>query len=152
MSAIRDLTLMIEEVKPLKDQEEAVLTEPISEGKWSLREIVAHLYKWDAYNTTQMVALMEDGAQLPAFPNHDSFNAAGVKELEGIPVYEIVNRFISQRASLIEALDAVDPQAHFTIGKGKRTFTAESFAKIFVHHDGEHLPQFHDQLGPESRS
>ncbi|TES46497.1 DinB family protein [Shouchella lehensis] len=145
MSSIRDLTGMIEEIKQLKEMNEDTLLEPLAEGKWSVREIVGHLYNWDAHNTSNMVPFMEDGAQLPAFPSHDSFNEAGLKGLENVDVYTLINHFISQRAQFIETLEAVDPSARFTIGKGKRKFSAESFAKIFVHHDQEHRPQLREK-------
>ncbi len=145
MSSIRDLTRMIEVIRQLKEVKENALLEPIAEGKWSVREIVGHLYNWDAHNTSNMVPFMEDGAQLPAFPSHDSFNEAGLKGLENVDVYTLINHFISQRAQFIETLEAVDPSAQFTIGKGKRKFSAESFAKIFVHHDQEHRPQLHEK-------
>ena len=41
---------MITEVLPLKEEQAERLEAPIKEGKWSIREIVAHLYGWDQFN------------------------------------------------------------------------------------------------------
>ncbi|WP_054708590.1 DinB family protein [Bacillus sp. JCM 19041] len=136
----------IEDISALKAYDEAILLTPITEGKWSIREIVAHLYNWDKYNAEEMVPLIEHGARLPDFPDHDTHNAAGLAALENKSVYEIIDLFVQMRTNLIDRLAQVDKQARFTIGEGKRSFSAESFAKIFVRHDGEHLPQIKAQV------
>lgn len=144
--SINNLEPMIAEVKQLHTYDESLLTGPIAEGKWSIREIIAHMYYWDLFNANEMVPLMEDGASLPEFPDHDSHNREGLARLEDKSVYDLVDLFVETRILLMTRLEAVDPSARFTIGKGKRKFSADSFAKIFIHHDGEHLPQIHQKL------
>ena len=135
----------IEDISALKTYDEAMLLTPITEGKWSIREIVAHLY-WDKYNAEKMVPYMENGAKLPNFPDHDTHNAAGLHALESKSAHEIIDLFVQMRTHLIARLAQVDKQARFTIGGSKRAFSAESFAKLFVRHDGEHLPQIKAKL------
>lgn len=144
--SINKLEPLIDEVKKLHSYDEKILTGPIAEGKWSIREIVAHLHNWDLFNANEMAPLMEDGTNLPAFPDHDSHNAAGLARLSGKSVYELVDLFVETRLLLINHLQAVNPDARFTIGTGKRKFSRDSFAKIFVRHDGEHLPQIKGML------
>ncbi|WP_096186483.1 DinB family protein [Evansella halocellulosilytica] len=129
----------------LKDVTESELCEPIREEKWSIREIVGHMYSWDQYNLEQMVPNMSEGNALPPFPDHDEFNESAMSQLENVPVDEIIETFVRTRKKLIQYLmDLGD--VRFTIGKGKRQFSPESFIKIFLKHDQHHLKQIEEKL------
>ncbi|WP_047982812.1 DinB family protein [Ornithinibacillus californiensis] len=130
----------------LKEIEEARLLESISEGKWSIRDIVAHLYYWDKFNLENMLPYMTDGANLPVFPDHDTHNAEGLALLRDHSIESIVDLFVKERRKLIEQLNMIDDDIRFTIGKGKRKFSVESFAKIFLEHDLHHLKQINLKL------
>ena len=71
----------IEEISNLKKLHNSQLLEPIHEGKWSIRDIVGHLYYWDKYNLEQMVPKMSEGANLPVFPDHDQQNNEAILHL-----------------------------------------------------------------------
>jgi uncharacterized damage-inducible protein DinB len=138
---------VVEEIIQLKEIEEARLLESISEGKWSIRDVVAHLYYWDKFNLENMIPKMADGANLPTFPDHDAHNAEGLSQLREHTVESIIDLFIKERRKLIEQLNMIDENHRFTIGKGKRKFSVESFAKIFLEHDKHHLKQIKGKLG-----
>ncbi|WP_373277925.1 DinB family protein [Amphibacillus sediminis] len=53
---------------------EASLCQPIKEGKWSVIQIVGHLYYWDKFNLEQMIPYMDEGVDLPEFPDQDQHN------------------------------------------------------------------------------
>ncbi|MFA1820211.1 DinB family protein [Virgibacillus oceani] len=137
----------IGEISKLKNVENDRLLDPIQEGKWSIREIVGHLYYWDKHNLESMVAKMTDGANLPPFPDHDQQNEEAIAYLNGESVNAIINSFIAMRKELIESISKVEDNTRFTIGKGKRKFSAESFIKIFVKHDVYHLQQINKKIG-----
>jgi hypothetical protein len=122
------------------------LLESISEGKWSIRDIVAHLYYWDKFNLENMIPCMTDGANLPTFPDHDTHNEEGLALLREHSVASIIDLFIKERRKLIEQLIMIDEDIRFTIGKGKRKFSVESFARIFLEHDLHHLKQINLKL------
>ena len=136
----------IEDIRQLKDVQESKLKEPISKGKWSIREIVGHLYYWDKYNLEKMIPFMKDGASLPPFPNHDEHNEEAISYLTDYTVEAIIDVFIDTRKELIESISKVDEDIRFTIGSGKRKFSAESFIKIFANHDIHHLQQINEKL------
>jgi len=50
MTKINQFDGMVESFLGLKEYSEEVLNEPISEGKWSIRESVGHLLYWDKFN------------------------------------------------------------------------------------------------------
>ncbi|GAA0471471.1 DinB family protein [Alkalibacillus silvisoli] len=133
-------------IQKLKEVPESQLTEAISEGKWSIREIVGHLYYWDKYNLEEMVPLMANGAKLPQFPNHDEHNEEAASYIKDHSVESVIKNFIETRKELIEAISKVGKDTRFTIGQGKRKFSDESFIKIFVKHDIHHLQQINKKL------
>ncbi len=136
----------IDEILKLKDVQEDQLLEPISLGKWSIREIVGHLYYWDKFNLEKMVPKMANETSLPPFPDHDRYNEKAISYLEGQSVESIINAFVKTRMELINNISEVSDNVRFTIGKGKRKFSAESFIKIFVEHDIHHLKQINKKL------
>ncbi|GEN86224.1 DinB family protein [Oceanobacillus sojae] len=136
----------IDEVSKLKEADEQILITPVKENAWSIREIIGHMYYWDDYNLQNMVSQMHHRANLPAFPDHDAQNEKAIQSLEGQSVYQIVDLFIKRREEFLDAVKKVDKQDRFTIGTGKRAFSAESFVKIFVKHDAHHLKQIENFL------
>ncbi|WP_077604779.1 DinB family protein [Oceanobacillus sojae] len=136
----------IDEVSKLKEADEQILVTPIKEEAWSIREIIGHMYYWDDYNLHNMISQMTNGANLPAFPDHDAQNEKAVQSLEGQSVYQIIDLFIKRREEFLDTVRKVDKQDRFTIGSGKRAFSTESFVKIFVKHDAHHLKQIENFL------
>ena len=136
----------LDKIASLKQIDEQLLVTPIKEGAWSIREIVGHLYGWDNYNLQHMVSNMSQGADLPAFPDHDSQNVQALQGLQGKSVQEIIKLFIEKRQEIIGALAQLDTKTRFTIGGGKRAFSPESFVKIFVKHDHHHFVQIDEYL------
>ncbi|MBP3953102.1 DinB family protein [Bacillus suaedae] len=136
----------IDTILDLKEISEEIRTEPIKEGKWSIREIVGHLYYWDKFNLEKMVPLMVQDADLPKFPDHDEHNEEAMTFLRDYSVETIINNFVVTRKELTERISSLDEDVRFTIGGGKRKFSAESFVKIFVKHDAHHLKQISEKL------
>ncbi|OLS38102.1 hypothetical protein BTR22_06265 [Alkalihalophilus pseudofirmus] len=136
----------IEPIKSLAVYPASSLTEPIGKDKWAIREIIAHMYYWDHFILQKMVPQMAEGADLVAFPDHDSHNSEGLKLLENESVRSIIDRFSNVREELVQRLSELEPDVRFTIGGGKRQFSPESFVKIFVKHDQHHLKQINEKL------
>lgn len=132
-------TDMIEQVKKI---DEETWDTPISEGKWSVRQIIGHLYYWDKFNLETMLSKMENGANLPAFPDHHIHNERAMEHIEQYnDQVSLMNAFITTRKELVEGLQNIEEGVKFTIGGGKRKFTADSFIKLFIKHDTHHLKQ-----------
>jgi uncharacterized damage-inducible protein DinB len=136
----------IDDVLNLKEISEAKLLEPISEGKWSIREIVGHLYYWDKFNLEKMVPFMAEGVDLPKFPDHDQHNEEAMSFLKDYSIESIIDNFIVTRKELNERISRLEGDVRFTIGGGKRQFSGESFIKIFIKHDDHHLKQINEKL------
>lgn len=131
----------------LKEHEEHKLLNPIKEGKWSIREIIGHLYYWDKFISEQHIPFMEQGANLIAFPDHDSHNNEGIQYINNFKnVATLIDKFVYTRNQIFEAIHSIKSDIRFTIGSGKRHFTLESYFCIFSKHDVHHLEQIHNKL------
>ncbi|WP_233254228.1 DinB family protein [Salipaludibacillus keqinensis] len=137
---------MTDYILELKELPEERLCEPIKEGKWSIRQIVGHLYYWDQFNLDKMVPYMAEGADLPTFPDHDQHNEEAMSFIEDYSVEPLIDRFVLTRKELIEEISRVGSDVRFTIGGGKRKFSGESFIKIFIKHDAHHQKQINEKL------
>jgi len=142
-------TQTIVEIERLQEVPEQDLVDPIEEGKWSIREIVAHLNAWDEQCLHNWLPDMKEGAVLEAFPEVEQFNKEQLQVREELGVKEIITAFTTDRRKLVHQLSTVDPEVRFTIGEGKREFSAESFAKMFAIHDQHHLEQIHTKLNEQ---
>lgn len=144
----KDFIPFIEKMKelPLGNWEQ-----PIASGKWTLKELVCHLWHWDRLTLEQMLPLMEAGAKLPAFPNIDKHNEAAKKLAQDFGSgAELVEAFVATRQELLNMLmEKYDQKARFTIGSGKRQYSFDSYVGIFTHHDAHHRKQI-EALLPEA--
>jgi len=121
---------------------EEKLMKDTEQNKWSIREIIGHIYYWDKFLLDVMVPEMFEGAALPEFPDHDTYNEKAMKHItEFTSTNELLNEFALTRESLLHKIKAIPADTAFTIGKGKRTFSPETFMAMFVEHDDHHIKQ-----------
>ncbi len=145
-NTIRQFEETINNIVELRNTSEARLCEPIKDGKWSIIQIVGHLYYWDKFILEQMVPKMADDVNLPKFPDHDQHNKEAMTFIENHSVSSIIESFVLTRKELIDKTSKLGKDIRFTIGDGKRKFSVESFIKIFSNHDAHHLKQINEKL------
>ncbi|MCA1319350.1 DinB family protein [Bacillus tianshenii] len=118
------------------------LTKETKQSKWSIREIIGHIYYWDKFLLDVMVPQMSEGASLPEFPDHDAYNEKAMLHIaEFSTTRELLAEFTVTREHLLHNLNELPEDTSFTIGKGKRIFTPEKFLEMFVEHDDHHIKQ-----------
>ncbi len=125
----------------LLNYDEKTLTTPVKPGKWSIREIMGHLYYWDRLIMESMVPLMKNGAVLPPFPNPDIYNLAAIASLEGRRALRIIEEFISVRKEFIRQLEKTEQEAVFRISGSKDESSTEKIAAFLTKHDKHHREQ-----------
>ena len=147
MDVFQQLEDIIKEFSVVKRYPEATLTESISDGKWSIREIIGHLLYWDKFNLEKMIPNMTHGATLPSFPNHDLHNEEAVIYLQNYKtVRDILDDFVKTRKQLVNELKKLDKNMKFEIENEPNRFTTETFAAIFLEHDIHHINQIKEKL------
>lgn len=121
---------------------EEKLMKETEHSKWSIREIIGHIYYWDKFLLDVMLPEMLEGAALPEFPDHDTYNEKAMEHIiKFTSTKELLNEFSLTRESLLQNIEAVPADTAFTIGKEKRSFTPERFMAMFVEHDDHHIKQ-----------
>ncbi|XEC93809.1 DinB family protein [Paenibacillus tarimensis] len=142
MKAIKSYGKTIEEISKLKEMDEHRLIVPIQEGKWSIREIIGHLYYWDKFILEQHAPSMAQRANLTPFPDHDLHNYDAIQNISRFEtVVSLIDEFVQTRNKLLETIKHIENDIRFSIGSGKRQFTIESYFSIFSKHDIHHLNQ-----------
>ncbi|MDO3411068.1 DinB family protein [Saccharibacillus sp. CPCC 101409] len=117
---------------------------PLGEGKWTVREMTAHMLEWDCYFYEHAVqkAARERTVTL-AKPDFDAFNAKAAVCGKMLPVYELAARTISAREAIIGTIrampDDVYLDVHPQIGGGE--FRLEQYLRDFLRHDRHHTAQ-----------
>lgn len=119
---------------------------PIAPGKWTLKELLCHLWNWDVYSMERMIPLMKDGAQLPAFEDFDSVNHEAIEKAKSFHgIDDLIHEFAQTRREMIKKLEEIyDPSMRFTIRMEQGDFSIDRYVDIFVHHDGHHKKQIED--------
>ncbi|SEB72824.1 DinB family protein [Paenibacillus sp. GP183] len=136
------------EVLKLKEIPESSLLKPIQEGKWSVREIIGHLFYWDKFILDHLVPHITNNAVLPPFPDFDLHNQDAIKYIERYnSVVSLIDEFSQTRKQVIEKMFGIKNNIKFTIGTDN--FTKDSFITVFIEHDTHHFKQIWDHLSLE---
>lgn len=123
---------------------------PIAEGKWSIRDIVAHMMLWDQHFLEE--AIQKLAQQAPLTLKHldfDDFNSNAVEFAKTKSKDEIIDLTIRYRTEIINHLSSLSDEA-FTAehldGDGQ-PFTAQQYVLDFLWHDNHHVKQMVEFLG-----
>jgi len=143
---IEQLQAFIPYIEELRNYPDIFWEQPIAPGKWTLKELVCHLWNWDRYSVDTMVPIMGHGALLPAFVDVEEHNAeARVLARSFASPADLVEAFVGIRTALIRQIaEKYDSQVRFTIGGGKRKYSYDSYMEIFTHHDEQHKEQIEE--------
>jgi len=121
---------------------------PLNEGKWSIHDIVSHIYKWDEYFLEKAVEPITNGVALTVqHLNFDEFNAQAAEYGKTISKQDIMELSIQCREKIMEHIENQDISSfnqEFTDGEGK-PFTIEAYLKDFIWHDRHHMKQIEDR-------
>lgn len=139
----------------LKELSNEEWEQPISDGKWSVREVISHFMNWDNYLIATVVPLVKDGEPF-GFPAFDSFNKlASSYATSGISKDDLLDEVILTRNHLIQVLkDMPEEVITKSLPVGGYTHcphTGEPYSLIyiiqeFIEHDLHHKTQLQEVL------
>ncbi|GAA3410181.1 DinB family protein [Paenibacillus hodogayensis] len=113
---------------------------PILPGKWSIHEIVGHIWLWDTYALEQMIPEMTQGAVLQ-MANRQSINRNAELFSLRIQKAEMIDHFAATRNELAEACSFVH-ESGISFFIGARRLQMESYIREYVvEHDRHHEAQ-----------
>ncbi|MCJ8007068.1 DinB family protein [Lederbergia wuyishanensis] len=89
----------------LEGMEETLWLKPITEGKWSISEIIAHIMNWDHHLLTEVLPAVRNEKGIE-FPDFDSFNKkASEYATSGISKSKLLEETRDSREQLIKELN-----------------------------------------------
>jgi DinB superfamily len=92
---------MADWIERLREVEDEIWLKPTATDKWSISEILSHLMFWDRYLITEILPLIEKGAEV-SFPPFDSFNQkAADYARSGLSKGELIQEVVETRDQLV---------------------------------------------------
>lgn len=134
---LKDLVSFIEEVTEDNNIE---LDQSIEIGKWSISEIISHIWLWDKYSLDLMLPVVRQGVTLN-FVEHTAINSNAesfAKTLQNKA--ELIQLFKKTRKELIAKCNSINEDLSFYVGK--REYNIVSYVQKFISsHDDHHMKQ-----------
>jgi uncharacterized damage-inducible protein DinB len=119
---------------------------PIRPGKWSVHEILGHIWLWDTYNLEFMIPFIKEDAEL-RFANHASINGNAEWFARTIGKADMIRNVTKTREELVQAcLAAYDKETRFYVGE-KRLGMDDFLQKYIIDHDRHHRKQIEAYIG-----
>ncbi|MDZ5473021.1 DinB family protein [Bacillus sp. 31A1R] len=150
LSEFQNLNTFIERLKGL---DETKLEQPLSEGKWSIKEVVAHLYRWDVFLLETALATAKVDKRVD-FPSHSEYNFDSEKFSKTISLEELLQMTIDKRNQLIDELMKVENLEEPILVQGTThcphtgtRYSLHYLIREFVDHDVQHIKQMEEFLG-----
>lgn len=137
----------IEFVTSLERLSEREWRRKIGEGKWTIAEIVGHFEPWDQFVIKYRLPYIFSDVELPKGPETDKTNSESASISRKENKQETINRFISTRKALYQAILNIPDdnwEKSFTIGKTK-LFLYE-YLNGLAEHDHHHFEQIKNTL------
>ncbi|MBU9723291.1 MULTISPECIES: DinB family protein [Bacillaceae] len=139
----------------LEDLDETLWSKPISEGKWSVSEIVAHIMNWDHHLLFEVIPSVREGKGME-FPECDPFNKkASDYAKSGVSQAKLLKEVRYKRELLVKELHTVPTvmlNKPLTVnGETHCPHTGLPYSLIvithhFIYHDQHHQKQITEFL------
>lgn len=150
---INELNSLVNWYKSLLNFNYELMEKPISKGKFSVKEIIAHLYRWDEYLINVGIpSVLENGTI--DFPNFNEYNHESARLVENKSFKEVIEHAVSTREKLCQLFIDNEQYAQKEIvmsGKTHHPKTNEPFTfyylmEDFSEHDHHHKKQIEEFL------
>ncbi|QKS46018.1 DinB family protein [Paenibacillus cellulosilyticus] len=131
-------------VDSLRQLDDAGWTAPLAAGKWSTRDVVAHIMLWDKYFLEEAIAPI--AAHHPLTLKHldfDAFNRNAVEYAKTKDKTALIELTIRYRGEILERLRTLSDEEWVEVhqdGDG-HPFAVDHYVPDFIAHDGHHIKQ-----------
>lgn len=135
-------------IERLDRLDEPLWNTPIAPGKWTVRDVVAHLYLWDDYFLENAVAKIADKQPLTLrHLDFDRFNSEAAERGKAFGKSELCALAVRCRHKLLELLHSI-PESEYglTHKTPDGTFVLSKYIPDFVWHDNHHKKQIESLL------
>ncbi|MFS0780140.1 DinB family protein [Bacillus sp. 1P06AnD] len=137
-------------IEGLKTLDDAHFHQPITDGKWSCAQIVAHMMLWDEYVANEILPQMKQDADVRSKPIQEVNDLATDYAISGITRNDLIEEILQSRKKLIAALREKTDNAFFEAfsldGEKIDEYTGHphtlySYICSFIWHDNHHKKQ-----------
>ncbi|AJY73473.1 DinB family protein [Paenibacillus beijingensis] len=137
---IKEFAGFIAWAEKMRSLDHELWRKPITEGKWSIREILTHIMFWDRNLLEKIVPNVTEGAEL-FFVDIDSLNQeASLFSQSYTKPDALIDDAVNTRKQLLLLLnECYDDTTQFRIDHGQYTF--EKLLDEFIEHDEHHIKQ-----------
>ncbi|AIQ46132.1 hypothetical protein R70723_09720 [Paenibacillus sp. FSL R7-0273] len=136
-------------IKSLESLDKAVWESPVGDGKWSLKELVCHLMRWDQYFYGEAFAKVKEGQPVTAkHLNFNEFNARAIQYAQTVTVQEAIQQFVHYRSLIVAEMTGISEEDFLRThkdGDGK-TFSYRGHLRGFLPHDKHHKKQIEQYI------
>ncbi len=141
---MKEFSELIQFVESLRELDQLTWITPLAEGKWTLRDVVAHIMLWDKYFLEEGIQKITNNQPVTVqHLNFDQFNQKAVDYAKRTSRQEIIDRTIQYRSELINQIQSLSEEAFIeerVDGDGNK-FSAYQYLLDFIWHDHHHINQ-----------
>ncbi|WP_068612755.1 DinB family protein [Paenibacillus tuaregi] len=119
----------------------------LGEGKWTIHDVVCHIYLWDKYFLEEAIKPISEGQPLTLrHLDYNEFNRKAVEAGSKLTKPELIELTRQFRSSIVTEIRDQEP-SKFTeeyVDADGNKFSVESYLKDFIWHDRHHMKQIED--------
>jgi uncharacterized damage-inducible protein DinB len=132
-----------------------VWTDHITQGKWSVSDIVAHIMAWDKNFLEKIIPklLRREQVMLEEDTDVQGFNNRAVEYGRTLNQEQLLDKAIFYRSQIVSQLKNLPEDAFSTTVPATNSFTLSSFLQnMFVSHDTHHKKQIKEYLSRREKA
>ena len=120
--------------------EQALATRTVL-GKWSLKELVCHLWRVDDVFDERIGAVVAE--ENPPVARYDPEGDSEFERLAGLPTSELLERYLGQRAAFCQRLEQLTPAEWHRKGRHPEFLHYDVHFQVeyMAHHEAHHIYQ-----------
>ncbi|WP_025690878.1 DinB family protein [Paenibacillus zanthoxyli] len=139
LTTFEQWALFFEELKGLN---EAQWASSLETGKWSIKDIVSHMMRWDQYFYDTAIAKIAAGEALTLqHLKYDDFNKEAVDYAAAVSTEELIQQAIDIRMKIIHEISSMPEEViaqKYTDADGNE-FYIPQYLQDFIWHDRHHM-------------
>jgi len=131
-------------VTDLARYDERFWNQSVALGKWSVREVAAHIVRWDEYFYEEAIRNVRAGLPLTVrHLDYDAFNEKAKAYGKSASIAELVNGAVSIRKRIIDTIANLSDEQYGAayVDADGHPFEAGQYLKDFIWHDRHHIEQ-----------
>ncbi|WP_169082008.1 GNAT family N-acetyltransferase [Paenibacillus sp. PL91] len=121
---------------------ERIWNQSVAAGKWSVREVVAHIWRWDDYFYEEAIAKAAEGMPLTVkHLDYDQFNENAKAYGKTTSIAELTHQAVQSRKRIIDTIGKLSNEQYDAsyIDADGHPFQMSQYMNDFIWHDQHHI-------------